>query len=187
MTAQIMERPASVEAAVFNWITENATNNSFAASLLSFMRKRGELTDGQAAAVRRNLAPKINLDMSAVADKLQNAVNAGLKNPKLRLDGLCFSMAKPTSANPNHIYVTENATYGSTYFGKIDPSGRFSDSRDCSSGVKDRLTEISKDVLKAATDYGKMSGSCSACSRQLTEKKSIEMGIGPICRKKWGL
>ena len=55
MTTQTMERPASVEAEVFNWITENATTNNFAASLLSFMRKRGELSEKQASAVKKNI------------------------------------------------------------------------------------------------------------------------------------
>ena len=30
-------------------------------------------------------------------------------------------------------------------------------------------------------------GNCSCCGRHLENKESVELGIGPICRSKWGL
>lgn len=41
--------------------------------------------------------------------------------------------------------------------------------------------------LAAAKMYGQNTGSCSCCGRQLTNALSIELGIGPICREKFGL
>lgn len=42
------------------------------------------------------------------------------------------------------------------------------------------------DPLAAAQLYGKVTGSCSCCGRELTVKESIERGIGPICATKFG-
>ena len=41
----------------------------------------------------------------------------------------------------------------------------------------DRKMEF-EEVLK----IGKETGNCCVCARELTNKKSIELGIGPICR-----
>jgi hypothetical protein len=50
-----------------------------------------------------------------------------------------------------------------------------------------QLLAIAADPLAAAVAHGKATGVCSCCSRELTNKVSIELGIGPICRAKWGL
>jgi hypothetical protein len=43
------------------------------------------------------------------------------------------------------------------------------------------------DPYAAAKVYGQETGQCSCCGRELTNKLSIELGIGPICREKFGL
>lgn len=45
------------------------------------------------------------------------------------------------------------------------------------------------DPYAAATAYGLQTGVCSCCSccgRELTNKLSVELGIGPVCREKFG-
>lgn len=39
---------------------------------------------------------------------------------------------------------------------------------------------------EAATAYGKATGQCSCCGRELTNEESIARAIGPICLSKWG-
>jgi hypothetical protein len=34
--------------------------------------------------------------------------------------------------------------------------------------------------------YGKRTGACSCCGRELTNGESIDRGIGPICAEKYG-
>jgi hypothetical protein len=34
--------------------------------------------------------------------------------------------------------------------------------------------------------YGRATGSCSCCGRELTDPVSIEAGIGPICAGRFG-
>jgi Family of unknown function (DUF6011) len=48
-----------------------------------------------------------------------------------------------------------------------------------------RLLEIEADPERAAVLYGKASGNCSICGRDLTDPESIERGIGPICAGKY--
>ena len=49
------------------------------------------------------------------------------------------------------------------------------------------VENASKNPYEAAKVYGQETGTCSCCGRELTNKLSIELGIGPICREKFGL
>jgi hypothetical protein len=47
--------------------------------------------------------------------------------------------------------------------------------------VREILAEIEANPLGTAMKYGKLSGRCCMCGRDLTDPVSIERGIGPIC------
>ena len=49
----------------------------------------------------------------------------------------------------------------------------------------DALAEFEMNPLVAAMKYGKLSGRCCSCNRDLTDPVSIERGIGPICAGKF--
>lgn len=70
------------------------------------------------------------------------------------------------------------------YLGKVTPSRM--DSR-IPDSVKETLVAAAGDPLTAAVRYGRETGSCSCCGKELTNKESIRLGIGPICREKFGL
>lgn len=53
--------------------------------------------------------------------------------------------------------------------------------------LADVLLAIAADPDGECRMYGQRTGSCSCCGRELTNTESIELGIGPICREKWGL
>lgn len=40
-------------------------------------------------------------------------------------------------------------------------------------------------TLEQATAFGKLHGTCMCCGRDLTNPESIELGIGPVCRKRY--
>jgi hypothetical protein len=52
--------------------------------------------------------------------------------------------------------------------------------------VTRQLLEIEADPRAAAVLHGKASGRCSICSRDLTDERSIAIGVGPICFGKAG-
>ena len=47
------------------------------------------------------------------------------------------------------------------------------------------IEEFEANPLETAKKYGKLSGRCCSCGRDLTDPASIEAGIGPICAQKF--
>ena len=51
--------------------------------------------------------------------------------------------------------------------------------------LRELIRELEANPLEAAKKYGKLSGRCCSCGRDLTDPASIEAGIGPICAGKF--
>lgn len=137
---------------------------------------------------KRDAAPKPKIDLSAVLGMFRQAQAAGLQRPTYRAEGLHLSLAPVSGRNAGCIYVKDVHT--SEYLGKITPEGVAHFARSGHSPEFDaeaRLNKIAENPLEAALRYGKEFGICSCCGRTLTNLASIELGIGPICRGKWGL
>jgi hypothetical protein len=62
--------------------------------------------------------------------------------------------------------------------GKQRPGGEYV------GGRRDELRAVLADPLAAAIRYGREVGRCAVCHATLTEEKSRELGIGPVCRKR---
>ena len=115
------------------------------------------------------------------------AKSKGAKRLTLRFEGINVKPNRDLSA----LWVTsqtekEEGNYGlqPKYLGKVTPNSL--DSR-LADDVKAVLFEAASDPLTAAIRYGRETGSCSCCGRDLTNAESIRLGIGPICREKFGL
>lgn len=186
------------------WIQGSMGSFDFARSMYDAIAKFGSLTERQLAACT-NAATKFNaaraarqaaqeqalaaapvVDMTKIEAAFASALGAGLRSPKLRIGKLVLSPAKVTSKNAGAIYVKGGEAFEAPYFGKIF-EGKFIKSRDCDAATEALIIEAAKDPLAAAVAYGRETGSCSCCGRELTNKISIDLGIGPICRAKWGL
>jgi hypothetical protein len=122
----------------------------------------------------------------ALFNAFEAAKSKGAKRLTLRFDGINVKPNRDNSA----LWVTsqsetEMGDYGMKpkYLGKVTPAG-------CDSRLSDTVKEIimgaAQDPLNAAIRYGKLSGECSCCGRELTDPRSIERGIGPICATKFG-
>ena len=191
--------------------TEAAKDNQYAGfskSMLEALYKYGALTPKQEAAVRGGMERKAqwaekakvdskardertadaSLDLTGLLTAFATAVSNGLKAPKLVVGNLLITRAKDHSKNPGHLYVNTNGDYEDrTYLGKISPAGEFFAGRDCTDEIFKDVVKLSGDVLAAAQAHGALTGNCSMCNRALTNELSVELGIGPICRSKWGL
>lgn len=122
------------------------------------------------------------IDVSAIAVSFAAANAAGIKFPKLRMgDGLVFSRAPDTGRNAGAIYVK---CYGA-YIGKI-MDGRYLSTPGLSDATVAQVIAVAANPHDAAKVYGMKTGKCSCCGRELTNGLSIELGIGPICRDKFG-
>jgi hypothetical protein len=169
--------------------------SSFAADLAA---KFNRLSEKQYAWAHKLACDSLNQQAESADDNsepqferlfsvFQSAKSRGLKRLTLRLSGV--------NVKPNRdlttLWVTSQTEkvegdYGlqPKYLGKITPNRL--DSR-LSDDVKAVLLEAAADPLTAAIRYGKETGSCSCCGRDLTNPDSIAAGIGPICREKFGL
>ncbi len=106
----------------------------------------------------------------------------GLKHPKMRFEGFQASLAGAQSKNAGAVYLKD----GEAYLGKI-AAGKFLASRDCSDAMRAAIVATMADPLAAAVAFGRRTGACSCCGRELTDKDSVARGIGPICAERFGL
>lgn len=181
---------AAAHPARAGWLTTKAdAGDTFALSLKAGLVKFGTLTENQMAAIDRAIArdaeraaagPRVGVDVSLekIEAAFERARQRGLKARKIQIGDLTFKPAGATSANPGAIYVTE--TDGGTYLGKV-LGGKLFASRDCDDEARSEIVRVCADPLTAAVEYGKATGQCAICSRELTDPESIERGIGPIC------
>ncbi len=165
--------------------------------------KYGSLTDGQLAAVRRNIERDTQRQAERAAKPADVALGgagfarmlaaftaakaSGLKRPVFQVADYCFSPAKEGGSNSGCIYVKRGREYSAPYLGKITADGGWFASRDATAEDKTKVAEICSDPLAAAVMHGKETGQCSCCNKHLENEESVQLGIGPICRRKWGL
>jgi hypothetical protein len=168
-------------------LREISSWNSFAKSLVEQFSKRGSLSEKQTGAAvamlmkvkasKANKAEAPSVDLSNVAEMFSKAHEA-IKTPKFRFEDLVISRAPDHGVNAGALYVKIEGEYA----GKVK-DGKWFGSQD----ILPKLEQISKDPLSAAVAYGRRTGSCACCGRELTRHDSIERGIGPICAERFGL
>lgn len=137
------------------------------------------------AAVTQSTAPVVNDE--ALRAAFDRASAAGLKRPRITLDGVQISVAPSTGRNAGALYVKQRATGDAegVYLGKI-AGGRFIKSSDCTSDQADSVAALIADPARTAVAYGQRTGRCCICNLELTDPESIERGIGPICATRFG-
>lgn len=183
---------------IVEFMAANAGWSSFIRDMQAAYGKFGALTEGQLRAVRstqakvaeRDAARKLEreariaagpaVDLSPIHVMFAKASAAGLKRLAYRAEGLTLAPAKATSANAGAIYVTRD----SVYLGKV-VGEKFVASREATDADRAALLVIAANPAEAAAAYGKATGTCSCCGRELTDPVSIANGIGPICADKW--
>ena len=121
-----------------------------------------------------------------IVDAIEAAKSSGLKRIAMRFekiiikpskyDGKCYVF----SATETEVNRWEQES--PKYLGWLtDSQANIGDS-----AVLDEINFIAKDPLSAAQMFGQKTGRCSCCGRELTVEESIRLGIGPICRLKFG-
>ena len=165
--------------------------NDFARTILSDLDRGRYVNANQMLAAERMMdkleakpAQSGTVDLSRIREMFDAAVSNGHQKPVYRAEGLKISLAPATGRNAGALYVVEIET--DAYQGKVE-GVEFNAMRNASAGTLAALVSIAKNPMEAAVRYGQKTGKCSCCGRKLTNKVSIEMGIGPICAENWGL
>jgi hypothetical protein len=189
----MVDNPGLIE-----FLRDNLWSDFFSSLLTQFWNK-GTLTDKQIASARRSQskilqreeeerkereANKVNADLDPIKRMFDAARESGLKKTTYRAEGLVLSAAPLNGRNPGAIYVTREED--NQYLGKVF-NGVFAPLDFTTKDEKDALVRIANDPKEAAVRWGRKTGKCSCCGRTLTNKSSIEAGIGPICANKWNL
>lgn len=134
-------------------------------------------------------APALKLDIKGIVDLFETA-KQHLKYPKivLRLMGQYDVRLKP--AKNGNIYI-DNGVYQGAYYGKITPAGEFFHGKDLAphmvAALEGLLTLLASDPAVVAQEYGRLTGNCCFCARELTDARSITVGYGPVCADHFGL
>lgn len=108
------------------------------------------------------------------------AMSGGITRPSLRAAGLVFKLAPAHGRNAGAIYVNDIAT--DVYLGKIHNGNFVIPAR-----YLDIVHAIAKEPQIHAIKYGRATGHCSICGRQLVDPVSVHNAIGPICADKLGI
>lgn len=118
--------------------------------------------------------------MNNLAKAMQRVIDNpdSTAKPCYRIAGMRINLAKPDSANPGWLYVKDKDY---KYLGKISPEGELKMGH-IDSTRAESLRQAIANPEQAAMASGKVTGICCCCGRTLTNKLSIELGIGPICR-----
>lgn len=183
--------------AEYKWcMAASARGFEFAGKMLVAVGQYGSLTTNQLAAVQRLIAQDVTrneaqatkveaakgIDVSRIATLFATAREAKLKKPRLRIGDVELVLAPERGKNPGAVYVTR----GEDYLGKI-VGGIYEPSRMASSADVALVQDTAADPLGLAVAYGRRTGNCACCGRQLTDPVSVANGIGPICQTKWGM
>ena len=181
------ENPGLIDA-----LAEITSWNSFAASLVEQYNKRKTLSEKQTFAAVAMLAKikqkqadrksnMFSLDVSKILAVLDKA-DPAMKTPKIRVGDFVFSKPAPHSRNAGSLYIKQLGEY----IGKVT-GGYYLPVGSVSKDTVAEIQEICKDPMESAVAYGRRTGNCAVCARELTVKESIDRGIGPICAEMLGL
>jgi hypothetical protein len=202
------ENAAHGGGALLKFLEENASWNDFCRSLLTQHANGKAFSEAQVAAARRMWvkieeqrraraqereaakasAPKADgarirqmFDAALAAGKKQRALHAGNFDP----EGQLLNKVVLTPARPPRTEIWVRVD--DEFFGSIKVDGMIDLRRNAPEWLASALQRIAADPDGECRLYGRRTGICACCGRTLTNGISIELGIGPICRQKWGL
>jgi hypothetical protein len=178
-----------------------ADKQGFARDLVKGYYRYGNWTEKQARWGHR-LAHLANGETPVELPKVENLAGlvemfdraaAKTKWPKLTFDEsaagvpLQLGRAGPNAGQPGSVNCTDGGRYGSNrWYGRVERSGTFVPSNDCPAELIEFLKLLAGDTANVAAMYGKRTGCCCACNTPLTDARSVEIGYGPVCAKKFG-
>lgn len=129
---------------------------------------------------------------SAVNLNSDSSVVGKLKYPRIEFiinkRRIAFFPAGPKSVNAGSINITDGAKYpGNVWYGRISPRGDFFSGAACDDEIAAIVERFADDPVGFVEEFGRKSGVCAFCTTRLTDERSVGVGYGPTCAKRWGL
>jgi hypothetical protein len=210
-----MEHKLAAEILKQNVVQLPAKDQGFAKSLLGWLETKNSLSDKQwfwvvklaneitqhdqaapDAPIEQAQPPTVVVgDFSGVIQLFKTA-QQHLKWPKIRLqlpDGrpLVLALAGHGSKVPGTVIITDGKSFGTNiWYGRVMSDGVWEKSHSVDAETQDLLStlliKLAKAPARVAATYGKLTGNCCFCTSTLSDKRSTEVGYGPVCAKRWG-
>lgn len=175
----------------------------FAADLLKAAATVRGMSSNQDAWVRKLIIRALYPEQRPVQGEVVNvapifallakAQGAGLKYPKIRLhtaEGrlVVLALAGAKSKYAGQVMLTDGGPFGSNvWYGAIAQDGTWQRSRAVTPDVVELLRSLSADPAQVARAFGRATGSCCFCGRELETAESVTVGYGPVCAANFGL
>ena len=178
--------------AAYAWMVSKAPSFGFAASMLKSLQNYGSLTENQLDAVQRCIDNDAKRDTERAQRQAERAAA-----PVIALNALHSVLQKHAKFYAGDLTLSRRRedqlvwikhANAEKVIGKIDNGTLTLWNRPGvdNESVRELLNEFEGAPLQSAMKYGKLSGRCCSCGRELTNDGSIEAGIGPICAQKFG-
>ncbi len=185
--------------AKYGSLTDRQTNSALGMMAKCEARAKEKIAQKATQLLQEQATDAAAPDFPGLATGFLSAA-AKIKWPKLRLltkrgEDVVLSRCGEGSRTPGHINVTDGGPFGNNvYFGRITPEGHGHLRQPIPTEVLEILEAFNADPKGAVKTQGVRSrevtglktGNCCCCGRELTDKTSVELGIGPICRDRWG-
>jgi hypothetical protein len=115
----------------------------------------------------------------SLVKKMYDCVKSPTRKFQLHIPGGITLSTVTKGLNVGYVYVFENGNYS----GKISPEGILKG--EVCEDTLNLLEDANENLLKLAQMYGHETGQCSLCNRPLSDKISIQLGLGPVCFKRF--
>lgn len=194
------EHQARVDALIAVVDKLSRSDAGFAQSLAGNLRTWGRLSDKQLQWVdtltQRASAPAPAPTQQVNVQKIQDLFALAaqkLRRVKVALQAasgqrVVFTKAGPMSKYAGQILITDGGPFGANkFFGRIDANGDFFATRTADKDVQALVTEFADSPAETAGKYGRLTGGCSFCNHKLDDDRSLQVGYGPVCAKRFGL
>ena len=101
---------------------------------------------------------------------------------------LVLNRAGPKSKYIGQLVITDGLPNGSyILYGRIDTYGILHLTRSATFEVTEVIQEFSVNPAAVAARYGRLTGGCSFCHHHLSDGRSLAVGYGLQCAKRYGL
>jgi hypothetical protein len=115
----------------------------------------------------------------SLVKKMYECVKSPTRKFQVHIPGGITLATVTKGLNVGHVYVFENGNYS----GKITPEGVLK--AEVCEDTLNLLEDANENLLKLAQMYGHETSQCSICNRPLSDKISIQLGMGQVCYKRF--
>ena len=158
------------------WLSTQ-TWSDFALSLAGYYAKHGTLSDKQIASAQ---SMRAKLEAKRASAPASAPTPASVVSAGIYAIGEAVYRVEPSKSSGN-LYAKRlmEGVSASDWGWSYERGAIFAIATAVTDGTGRRLTQ------DEASAYGKLTGRCVCCGRLLTDSKSVDLGIGPVCLKRW--